>query len=209
MGYHTDFTGGFSLSKKLTKKKLEYLENFSGTRRMKRDSKILMELFKGKHGYPGRKGDDPIEIYGKDGEYFVGGTGHAGQDHDKSVIEYNTPPGQLSWKETSHMDFNSSYKLQLERIKNGECQPSLWCLWVVEQDENGNQFVVWDGGEKFYEYIAWIRYLIDHFFKPWKVRLNGEVFWIGEDDGDRGKIVIKNNVVKVYLAKSTFIETNE
>jgi hypothetical protein len=36
--------------------------------------------------------------------------------------------------------------------------------------------------------------------------LNGEVEWIGEDANDRGMIAIKNNVVKVKVAKIIYEE---
>ena len=47
----------------------------------------------------------PIGNYG---EYFVGGTGYAGQDEDSSILEYNDPPPS---------------------------QPGLWCQWIVEDDQ--------------------------------------------------------------------------
>mgnify|MGYP001081153724 FL=1 len=36
-------------------------------------------------------------------------------------------------------------------------QPGLWCQWEILEDR---QTIIWDGGEKFYEYIAWIEYII-------------------------------------------------
>ncbi len=36
------------------------------------------------------------------------------------------------------------------------------------------------------------------------VKLNGEVEWVGEDPDDRGKIVVKDNVVEVYEARITY-----
>jgi len=125
--------------------------------------------------------DDPIRIaaglpIGDNGEYFVNGRGFCGQDDDESVKESNHPPAG---------------------------QPGLWCQWVPN---NGGTAIIWDGGEKFYDYVDWIEYLIENFLKPWGYVLNGEVEWIGEDSNDRGMIVIKNNVVKVKFAKITFEE---
>jgi hypothetical protein len=108
---------------------------------------------------------------GKEGAYFVGGLGMCGQDTDDSIINYNTPPSG---------------------------QPGLWCGWIP--NEIGTA-IEWDGGEKFYEYIDWIKYLIEHFLKPWGYVLNGEVTWLGEDADDRGIIVIENNIVKIKVAK--------
>jgi hypothetical protein len=78
----------------------------------------------------------------------------------------------------------------------GEEFPGCWCQWTAE--------------EKFYEYISWLRYLIDHFYDPWGVQLTGEVKWEGEDGRDVGKIVmLPGNVIEVlegvvrYVRKGT------
>jgi hypothetical protein len=60
--------------------------------------------------------------------------------------------------------------------------------------------IVWDGGEKFYEYVDWIEYLINNFLQPWGYVLNGEVEWFGEDRDDRGLIVVDNNAVSTKTA---------
>ena len=75
-----------------------------------------------------------------------------------AVIEYNFPPAG---------------------------QPSLWCQWVVSKD---GSVLEWDEGEKFYEYVAWLRYLIEHFFSKWERTLEGKIFWQGEESDDRGII---------------------
>lgn len=71
-------------------------------------------------------------------------------------------------------------------------QPGLWCQWVPIDGA-----LVWDGNEKFYNYVEWLQYIIDNFLKPWGVTLNGEVEWKGEDSGDMGKIIVKNNEITV------------
>lgn len=80
-------------------------------------------------------------------------------------------------------------------------QPGLWCQWVVEDGE-----LRWDGGEKFYEYVEWLKYLVTNFFKPWGYTLNGTVEWQGEDRNDRGLIIVKDNVVTTKVAKVAFVE---
>jgi hypothetical protein len=202
MGYSTDFSGELTLSKPLTVSQFKYLEKFSGTRRMKRDVNKLMELYKGKGGYPGKtvKKNTPEEIYGKDGEYFVGGDGFAGQDRDASIIDFNTPPGQVGYNEKT--EWEDRYLENNRRVNAGKCQPGLWCQWVVEGDKE--QVLQWDGNEKFYSYIEWLKYLINHFFKPWGVKLNGEIDWYGEEKSDMGRISVKNNEVKVFEAVVTY-----
>ena len=102
---------------------------------------------------------------GVEGEFFVGGSGPFGQGNDASILNYNTPP---------------------------KTQPGLWCQWVPNEEGTA---IEWNGSEKFYEYTAWLVYLIDNFLKPWGHVLNGRVSWQGEDHGDVGLLVVKDNVV--------------
>lgn len=193
MGYTTDLYGKLSLSRPLTDKEYEYINKFSGTRRMKRDVNKLMELHQGKHGFPfdSLEGKTAEEIYGKEGAYFIGGTGMCGQDFDETVIDGNTPPGQLSYSgwEKSYAEF---FQEEQKMINSGECQPGLWCQWIINEDNE----LEWDGGEKFYEYTNWLKYLIKNFFEPWGVFLNGEIEWQGEDRDDFGKIIVVDNEVE-------------
>lgn len=203
MGYSTDFIGSFQLSRKLTEEEKSYIQKFSETRRMKRDVTKLMEMYKGSGGLPSTNKLSPEviklvtelkslgyevaltdtnptfnrnrqDIYGVDGEFFVGGTGTAGQDHDYSVIDFNYPP---------------------------RTQPGLWCQWTVGDDD---QSIEWDGGEKFNSYTKWIEYMVMNFFIPWGITVNGEVKWEGEDSGDMGVIVITDNMVTTKRAKITY-----
>jgi hypothetical protein len=102
---------------------------------------------------------------GKQGAYFVGGGGHCGQDTDASVVNSNGAP---------------------------DGQPGLWCQWVPTYDNDG---IGWDGGEKFYNYTEWLKYIIEHFLKPWGYVLDGDVEWFGEDRDDRGIIIVENNII--------------
>ena len=86
----------------------------------------------------------------------------------------------------------------LDHNKPPEGQPGLWCQWVPTEDGTG---IEWDSGEKFYAYLVWIPYLIDHFLKPWGYVVNGKVEWSGDDDDDRGCIHVRNNVVKAVKAR--------
>jgi hypothetical protein len=114
---------------------------------------------------------DPVRLdaglpIGPEAAYFVGGEGFAGQADDDSVVDYNKPPGG---------------------------QPGLWCHWVPTKDRLA---IAWDGGEKFYCYVEWLKYLIEIFLDPWGYSLNGEVTWAGEEYGDTGIIRVVNNVVQ-------------
>lgn len=221
MGYSTDFSGSFKLSRPATQEEIDYINTFSGTRRMKRDTNKLMELFNGKHGLPYRleltylqkkqiealeksglvityksDGDyrSPQQIYGKEGEFFALDDNQAGQTRDTSIIDYNTPPGQ-----TFGNEYN--FRVNNDRIKNLQCQPSLWCQWILTDD---GEELEWDGGEKFYCYTSWLEYMIFNFFEPWGIKLNGEVRWVGEDSSDMGLIQVEDNIIQVKKAKITY-----
>ncbi len=86
-------------------------------------------------------------------------------DDDSGVIDYNRPPSS---------------------------QPGLWCMWVPTEDGKG---IEWDGGEKFYDYVEWIEYIIEKILKPRGYLLNGKVRWFGEDRGDNGAIIVNDNLV--------------
>lgn len=106
-----------------------------------------------------------LPLGGPDAPYFVGGVGSFGQGSDRSVRDRNEPP---------------------------EGQPGLWCQWQPTEDNNGIQ---WDGGEKLYHYTEWLRYIVQHFLKPWGYVLDGRVRWQGEEPDDQGTIVASNNNV--------------
>ena len=80
-------------------------------------------------------------------------------------------------------------------------QPGLWCQWTVGDDD---QTIKWDGGEKFYYYVEWLRYLIQHFIGFWGYKLNGEVSWEGERSGDMGQIVVRDNVITTRVWRVFF-----
>jgi len=82
MGYTTDFQGQLNFDRVLTNEEVNYIKKFNDSRRMKRDVSKLYEIYKGEGGNPFLPKE---QTYGNEGEYFVGGTGHAGQDRDDSI----------------------------------------------------------------------------------------------------------------------------
>ena len=108
--------------------------------------------------------------YGIDGEFYVDGGGSFGQAQEENIVDHNEPPST---------------------------QPGLWCQWVPTEDRMG---IEWDGGEKFYHYTEWIKYLIEKILSPRGYTLKGIVKWQGEDMNDRGQIeIVDNKVHEVYL----------
>jgi len=96
--------------------------------------------------------------YGIDGEFFCKDDGQSGQSKDKSILDYNSP---------------------------SKTQPGLWCKWAPTEDGEG---IEWDGNEKFYDYVEWLKYINNNFLKPWGIVLTGSVTWQGEEHGDIGTI---------------------
>lgn len=160
MGYTTEFEGAVKFNKPLTMAQGSFLRKFANTRRMKRDESKAAKM------------PDPIREavglpIGVEAGYFVGGSGHCGQDRDASVLDGNAPP---------------------------QGQPGLWCKWGI--DATG-QYLGWNGAEKFYDYVEWLEYLIKHFLAPWGIIANGLIRWGGEERNDVGAIEVTNNVVRV------------
>jgi hypothetical protein len=89
------------------------------------------------------------------------------EDEDESIVDLNLPPGS---------------------------QPSLWCNWRV--NDRGNR-LEHNGGEKFDGYVEWLDYLVEHFFSPWGVRIDGSVKYEGDVPVDSGTIEIINNRIEI------------
>jgi hypothetical protein len=87
------------------------------------------------------------------------------EDDEINVIDYNKPP---------------------------RTQPGLWCQWTP--NIIGDK-LEWDGGEKFYNYIEWLQYIINKILIPRGYVLDGVVDWRGERRSDNGVIEVKNNVI--------------
>lgn len=107
--------------------------------------------------------------YGIEGEYYYNKDDFAncGQTPDNSITDFNMPPST---------------------------QPGLWCQWIYSEEDN---IIEWNGGEKFYNYVDWIKYIIEKILNPNGYKLNGVVKWQGEESFDRGEIQITNNKVRV------------
>lgn len=158
MGYTTEFDGKFTFDKNLDKETFTLLKGLSETRRMK------------------RRIDD---VYGVDGEFYVGGEGfYQFENRDDTIVDNNTPPAS---------------------------QPSLWLQWTPTET---GRHLEWDGGEKFYNYIEWLEYIIEKVLIPNGYKLNGEVKYYGEETNDKGTITIIDNDITVK-SKAGFVYYND
>ncbi len=82
----------------------------------------------------------------------------------------------------------------LESIDGSDTEIGGYCQWVPTTDGTG---IEWDNGEKFYDYVPWLKHIVEKFLVPWGYILNGAVQWSGESVTDIGTIVVKNNAVSV------------
>jgi hypothetical protein len=119
------------------------------------------------------------EKYGIDGEFYFekedfGNCGQSDKPKQGRIVDYNNPP---------------------------RTQPGLWCQWLIQEDR---KTIEWDEGEKFYDYVEWIEYLIVTILSPRGYKVNGEVTWQGEDGYDMGKIIIKDNKVTTKQGKVSY-----
>lgn len=173
MGYTTTFEGAFNIDRALTKVEAWYMYGFLDKRH------VSMDVVQLRHAIDAGvqpKGMAPFEDeLGFQGTYYVGDVKnpsrrtldtHRALDRQFNyIIDYNMPPAGV---------------------------PGLWCDWALNAEGNA---VVWSGAEKFYNAVAWIKFLIIHFFQPWGYKLNGTMKWQGEDADDAGTIIIVDNVV--------------
>jgi hypothetical protein len=68
-----------------------------------------------------------------------------------------------------------------------------YCQWQLTKDCRG---IEWDHGEKFYNYVEWLQYLIDNVLTPHDVTLSGSVNYSGEEADDNGVLVVENGSVR-------------
>lgn len=77
---------------------------------------------------------------------------------DRPEGPYGVPGNPMAVLETEHENVDVD---TYNRVAPG--QPQLWCQWVPCFDGCCLSF---DGNEKFYRPVEWMRYLINHFLKP-------------------------------------------
>lgn len=77
-----------------------------------------------------------------------------------------------------------------------------YCQWIPTLDGTG---ITWDGGEKFYDYVAWLKLIIRRFLRPWGLVLNGQVTWQGEESDDMGMIEVIDSVVSTKKAEIVYV----
>ena len=117
-----------------------------------------------------------FDSWGVQGEFFAKDDGDCGQGDHESIVEYNNPP---------------------------TTQPDLWCQWIPTED---GLAIEWDGNEKFYNYVEWLDYIVSNVLKPRGYKLDGQVDWAGEQQGDVGIIMVTDNVIKILAGRTVYEE---
>jgi len=72
--------------------------------------------------------------------------------------------------------------------------PGIWCQWRVGDD---GQSLEWDRGEKFYDYVEWLAYIVKYILMPAGYELSGTVAYQGERVKDGGRIAVMQNKIQV------------
>ena len=72
--------------------------------------------------------------------------------------------------------------------------PGIWCHLRIGQD---SQSLEWDGSEKTYDFIDWVKYANCKILLPRKYRMNGTMLFQGETILDCGRIDAKDGNVSV------------
>lgn len=57
------------------------------------------------------------------------------------------------------------------------------------------EHIVWDGNEKFYEYVKQLQWLCGDWLEQRGITANGELYWQGEETGDTGLLSVVDNKV--------------
>lgn len=72
--------------------------------------------------------------------------------------------------------------------------PSDYLQWIFTPD---GMEIKWDGEEKFYGYVIWLKWIVDKFLIPNGYILNGTVKYQADDDKDeRGFLIVQKNIIK-------------
>lgn len=71
--------------------------------------------------------------------------------------------------------------------------PDSYCQWTTGGEPGNDVGIIHGGEEKFYNYVEWLQYIIDHILVPNDYVISGEVKYHGEEPGDAGILIIKDH----------------
>jgi hypothetical protein len=115
---------------------------------------------------------DPLRVavglpVGLDGGYFVGSRGRA---WDESVKNPHIPPTD---------------------------QPSCACAWLPTRNGAGLRQAAGAAAQPVQVQLDWLRYLVEHFLRPWGYTLHGELA-AQDATGNRGRLVVNDTQIGLF-----------
>lgn len=235
MGYTTDFSGEFAVTPNLKPEHVAFLQSFNRTRRVARDETIAATLpdpvreavglpvgFEGSYFVgetefvsvidgneaPGQaRSGWAINLRSLTASELEAGKGDFKLRHYRKIGDPCQLPGPHDFaRKAADQPMHGCHQAIVSLGDPEKAQPGLWCQWTVWDD---GSMLEWDGGEKFYDYVEWLVYLLKHFLVPWGYTLNGSVEWMGESADDRGLISVNLNVVSVQAMRFEYDEPVE
>jgi len=72
-----------------------------------------------------------------------------------------------------------------------------FCVWDIDT----SNLYLYPTGTRAHQWDEWLKRLVDYFFKPKGVILNGYMYWEGDERSDIGEVSVDNNVVSITLFK--------
>tara|TARA_R100001463_G_scaffold15141_7_gene39623 strand:- start:12571 stop:13122 length:552 start_codon:yes stop_codon:yes gene_type:complete len=92
-------------------------------------------------------------------------------------------------------EYSGDYRGGLEKA------PSIYNKWeIIDDVEHGITDIhclAWNGGQKFYQYVNWLKFIVSDFLQPKGIYLKGKIRFSGEDVEDAGVITAHLQTIRV------------
>ncbi len=99
---------------------------------------------------------------------------------------------QLTLDEYRDLEDNWVDGVKLQ-IKGCGLYGETWSPWSINK-EGTELSIECDGSAYYWEEV--LQLMVDQFFSPKGIILNGEMTWNGEEGGDLGRLIVKDNVIR-------------
>lgn len=96
-----------------------------------------------------------------------------------------------------------SHNLTQDQLSKIETEMDSECHWMIQEIE-GDQFILWDGNENFYNSLRWLQYIIDTYLMPSGIYLDDIIYYRGQDFEDMGIIYVDEWIAKRNLFVDIF-----
>lgn len=111
----------------------------------------------------------------------------------------------LTVEELRDLEGLVNYSTQSDEVdKYSTDHPDSYNQWEPLSDGTG---LCWNLGEKFYDYVEWMQWLINEYLVPRGIHTNGTIRYQGEEIGDVGRIEVEDDIVrKIALDPEGIVE---